>query len=168
MIIADIIFLLVGLVIVIFSASRGFFRTLMHSAKFFLAIGATFLFGNMLAPWIRERLPVLGGKALPNVLSYLLVFVLSFVLLTVITFLMGAAIERLYIIRRIDIILGALVGVLFAGMLLLVAASVIKFLPVSQQMYQDSTVIRFFGESSFLKTFKFFDFGRAWFETLLG
>lgn len=168
MIIADIVFVLVGLAIVILSANRGFFKTLMNSAKFFLAIGASFLFGNMLAPWISEKLPMLGGKVLPNVLSYVLVFVLSFVILTIITFLIGAAIERLYIIRKIDIVFGALFGVLWAGMLLLVAASIIKFIPATQQIYQNSTVIKFFGESTFLETFKFFDFGKAWFETLLG
>ena len=165
--IADILFLVVGLAIVILSANRGFFRTLMNFAKFFLAIGAASLFGNMLAPWIREKLPMLKWDVLPNIISYVLVFVLAFVLLTVLTFLIGAAIERLYIVRKIDMVLGALFGIVWAGMLMLVAASIIKSVPSAQEIYRESTVIQFFGESTFLETFRFFDFGKAWFETLL-
>ena len=167
-IIADIIFVLVGLGIVLFSAKRGFFRSLMHFAKGFLAIGAAYLFGNMLAPWLSKTFPVLGTSFIPMILSYVLVFVLALVALTVITWLMGALIEKLLIVRKIDMLLGAVVGLLSALIVLFLTASVIKFLPASKELYGETAVIRFFGDSALLKGIKFLDIGRAWFETVLG
>lgn len=166
-IIADVIFVLLGLGIVLFSAKRGFFRSLMHFAKGFLAIGAAYLFGNMLAPWLSKTFPVLGTKILPMILSYVLVFVLALVVLTIVTWLMGALIEKLLIVRKIDMILGALIGLLSALIVLFIAASVIKFLPASKDLYAESAVIRFFGDSAILKGIKFLDVGRAWFESVL-
>lgn len=165
--IADIIFVAVGLLIVIFSAKRGFFRTLMKFAKIFLAIGAAYLFGNMLGPWLAETVPALGST-FSVVLSYVVVFVGSLVLLTVATWFVGALIERVVLVRALDSILGGAVGLIIAVMALFVAASVMKHLPASQEIYAQSTVVKFFGDSSFLDSIRFLDVGRAWFADLIG
>ena len=167
-ILADVIFVLVGLGMIAFSAKRGFFRSLMRFAKGFLAIGAAYLFGNMLAPWLSESFPVLGDRVVPMVLSYVLVFVLAWVGLTVLTWFIGALIEKLMIVRKIDMVLGGVVGFFSALILLFIAASLMKFIPATETLYENTAIIRFFGDSSLLKGIKFLDVGRAWFETVLG
>ena len=167
-IIADVVFVLVGLGIIAFSAKRGFFRSLMRFAKGFLAIGAAYLFGNLLAPWLSKTYPVLGDRVLPMILSYVLVFVLALVALTVITWLMKALIDKLMIVKKIDTILGGVIGLLSALILMFIAASLLKFMPATDALYEKTAIIRFFGDSSILKGIKFLDIGRAWFETMLG
>lgn len=159
---ADIVFSLVGIAIVLISAKRGFFRALMGFGKGFLAIVAAYLFGNMLGPWISDKIPAIGG-VIANFLSYLLVFVIVYIGLTILIWVLGALIDRLKVVGTIDKILGAVIGLISALMILFIAASIIKFLPWTEEMYAGSTVIKFFGESSFLENIKIFDFGSAWF-----
>ncbi|MBQ9761234.1 MAG: CvpA family protein [Clostridia bacterium] len=160
---ADIIFCLVGIAIILISAKRGFVRSLLSFGKGFLAIVASYLFGNMLGPWIGEMIPAISG-VIANFLSYLLVFVIVYVGLILLSWVLGALIDRLMIIGKIDMILGGVIGLVLAVMVLFIAASLLKFLPWTRELYAESTVIRFFGDSSFLKAIKIFDFGNAWFN----
>ncbi len=160
---ADIIFCLVGIAIIAISVMRGFLRSLLSFGKGFLAIVAAYLFGNALGPWIGEKIPAIAG-VIANFLSYLLVFALVYVGLILLSHVLGAMISRMGLIGKIDKILGGLMGLVIAVMVLFVAASIFKVLPLTEELYANSTVIRWFGESSFLKSFKIFDFGGAWFN----
>ena len=141
------------------SAKRGFFGTLMRFAKTFLAIGIAYLFGDLLTPWVSETFPVFGEGFVAVAVSYIFTFLLSLVLLTVVTWLMKGLIKRLSVVRAVDGLLGALVGVVIAVMMMFVAASMIKIIPAAAEMYANSAVIKLFGESSMLEVLKFLDVG---------
>ena len=149
-IIADIVFVLAGLLIVLLSAKRGFFGTLMRFAKTFLAIAIAYLFGDLLAPWVSETVPALGDGFVAVAVSYIVTFVLALLLLTVVTWLMRGLIKRLAVVRALDGLLGALIGIVIAAMVMFVAASIIKIIPAAEEMYAGSTVIKLFGESTWL------------------
>ena len=86
--------------------------------------------------------------------------------LRVVTNMVSALIKRLSLVRKIDVLLGAMIGVMLAGILLSVAASVLKHLPSTRDLYAVSPVARFFGDSTLLEKMKMLDYGRAWFENI--
>ncbi len=166
-VIADIIFVLIGIAIILISAKHGFFRTLTRFARVFLAIVLTYLFGNLLAPWVSKTIPLFSGSVIAMVVSYIFVFVGSIVLITVVTWFVGALIERVVLVNKINTLLGALLGILSASVVLFIIASIMKFLPVSKDLYQQSVIIRFFGDKFFFQYVPFLNIGKAWFETVL-
>ena len=158
-IIADLIFVFAGLFTVIFAIKSGFFRTLMRFARTFLAIGAAYWFGGMLAPTIASAFPSIGEGYLSVILSYVAVFVLAVVLLTVSTWIIGKLIERVGLVRKLDMILGALIGILFAAVSMFTVASIIRIIPAASEFYDQTFFIKMFGNSSLLEVFKFLDVG---------
>jgi uncharacterized membrane protein required for colicin V production len=139
----DIIFCLIGIAIIAISAMRGFLRSLLSFGKGFLSIAAAYLFGNALGPWIGEKIPAIEG-VIANFLSYLLVFALVYVGLVILSHVLGAIISRMGLIGKIDKILGGVMGLVIAVMVLFIAASILKFLPWTEEMYANSTVIKWF------------------------
>lgn len=158
-IIADLVFVFAGLFTIIFAIKRGFFRTLMRFARTFLAIGAAYWFGGMLAPTIASAFPSIGEGYLSVILSYVAVFVLAIVALTIATWIIGKMIERLGLVRKLDMILGALIGILFAAVSMFTVASIIKIIPAASEFYAQTFFIKMFGNSSLLEVFKFLDVG---------
>lgn len=158
-VISDIIFVLAGLLIVFLSARRGFFKNLMGFCKVFLAIGAAYLFGGRLAPWITKAFPVFG-EGIPSVIAgYVAAFLLAFILLTIATWILSRLIKSIGLVRKIDILLGAVLGILIAMMGMFVAASIFKIIPGASELYEKTFLIRFFGNSSFLEIFGFLNVG---------
>ena len=162
----DIIFLALGVAIVAFCAMRGFFRSLMGFFRIFLAIAAAYLFGSLLGPILSDLIPSISG-AVANFLGYLLFFVLAMIAFRLMESVIAALIKRISLIRKLDILLGALIRMVLSTVLLFVLASVLKYLPATREIYTDSMIVRFFGDSVFLEKIKMLDFGKAWFETLL-
>ena len=160
---ADLIFSLGGIAIILICAKRGFLRSLLSFGKGILSVALTYLFGNMLGPWIGEKIPAIGG-ALACFLSYVLIFAISYIGLILLSWLLGAIVDRLTLISWVDKGLGALIGLLLAFMVLFIVASLLKFLPWTEELYANSTVIKFFGDSALLRAIKIFDFGSAWFR----
>ena len=158
-VIADIVFVLAGLLIVLLSAKRGFFGTLMRFARTFLAIGIAYFCGDLLTPWVDKTFPSLGGGFVALAVSYIFTFLLALVLVTVVTWFMRGLIKRLAVVRAVDGILGALVGVVIAAMVMFVSASIIRIVPAAEELYANSTVVKLFGESSLLDVLKFLDVG---------
>ena len=166
-VIADVIFVLIGAAIVLISAKHGFFRTLTRFARVFLAIILTYFFGNLLAPWIATTIPIFSNSVIAMVVSYVFVFLISIVLITVFTWFVGALIERVVLINKINTILGAVIGLISACVVLFIIASIMKFLPISKELYAESVVIRFFGDKFFFQYIPFLNLGKTWFETVL-
>lgn len=156
---ADILFVLVAILLVVISAKRGFFKSLMRFAKIFLAIGAAYLFGGMLKPWIASTFPAIGEGFLSVIISYAAMFLLAMLILTVVTWFVGKLMDRLALVRRIDTVLGALVGLILAVIFMFVAASIIKIMPSAKELYENTAIIKFFGNSSLLDVLKFLNVG---------
>ena len=83
----DIIFCLVGIIIIAVGAKRGSFKSLMNFIKVFLAFLAAKLWGTVFASWIAETFPSIAFEEskLPNIISYLIVFIVALLVLSVLT-----------------------------------------------------------------------------------
>lgn len=103
-----------------------------------------------------------------NVLGYVTVFVLALVVLWLAVKLLDGVIERIKILDRLNTILGAVWGVILACLTLFVIGSVFRVFLSHSEIYTESTVIRFFGESALLRVMGIFDVGGMLFSNLLG
>ena len=158
-IIADIIFACIGILMIHFSAKRGFLQTLLSFTKNLLALAAAYLFGTSLVGVFASLIPAIDGTILPTVLSYVAVFLIASLVLTVATFFLGKLIEHFKLIKTLDKILGGLLGVVLAVMALFVIASIIKLVPAWNEFYRGTWLIRTVGDSALLEVFKFLNVG---------
>ena len=92
-----------------------------------------------------------------GVIGFLLVFVAVFLALSLVYVLVKNMKKIFKTFGRADTVCGAILGFVFAWMVLLFAGSLFKFFCGSQPIYQDSTVAKFFGESSLHESLKFLD-----------
>ena len=222
-VIADILFLVVGVGLVLVCAKRGFLKSAIHFLKTVLAFVFAYLFGSKLgqflcdkfiaAPvreWVYGKLEGLYTQAassvnadaiaaefpdfllsneikanlsaaegsgeellntmtdsiatpaatvISNILGYIGVFVISLVLLWVAAIVLTKLVERITFLHRINTALGAVLGLLIAVTLLFVAASVIKFISAESELYTESVIVKFFGNSALLEKLKFLNIG---------
>lgn len=222
-VIADILFLVVGVGLVLVCAKRGFLKSAIHFLKTVLAFVFAYLFGSKLgqflcdkfiaAPvreWVYGKLEGLYTQAassvnadaiaaefpdfllsdeikanlsaaegsgeellntmtdsiatpaatvISNILGYIGVFVISLVLLWVAAIILTKLVERITFLHRINTALGAVLGLLIAVTLLFVAASVIKFISAESELYTESVIVKFFGNSALLEKLKFLNIG---------
>ena len=103
-----------------------------------------------------------------NILGYVLVVLLAIVVLSIGAAILTHVIESWKLLDRLNTILGAVLGLLVAAVVLLAAASVIKFFFGNAELYTNSIVVRFLGDSGLLKALSFLDLGGNWFADLLG
>ena len=99
-----------------------------------------------------------------NVLGYILVFVLAFVGLSVVAWLLTALTDKIKLLGAANRVLGAVWGALMAAIILLMVASVIKLFFGETDFYQQTVVVKFFGDSALLEAIKIFNIGSAWFS----
>ena len=222
-VIADILFLVVGVGLDLVCAKRGFLKSAIHFLKTVLAFVFAYLFGSKLgqflcdkfiaAPvreWVYGKLEGLYTQAansvnadaiaaefpdfllsdeikanlsaaegsgeellntmtdsiatpaatvISNILGYIGVFVISLVLLWVAAIILTKLVERITFLHRINTALGAVLGLLIAVTLLFVAASVIKFISAESELYTESVIVKFFGNSALLEKLKFLNIG---------
>lgn len=89
------------------------------------------------------------------IIGFIAVFIIAFVVLTVVYFLLKGLKKKIGIINKVDALLGALLGLVMSFMLLLLAGSVLKLFFAGNDMYANSVIAKFFGESSLLDILKF-------------
>ena len=99
-----------------------------------------------------------------NVLGYILVFVLAFIGLSVVAWLLTALTDKIKLLGAANRVLGAVWGALMAAIILLMVASVIKLFFGETDFYQQTVVVKFFGDSALLEAIKIFNIGSAWFS----
>ena len=155
---ADLLFILVGLLIVFFCVKRGFFKTLMRFCRFLLALLAAYFFGSRVAAWLLVHISALSSWRVASIVGYLLVFLIALVVLILVTKVIGDLIHQLPLLNFIDRFLGGVVGVLIAFCVLLLIASVIRSFWGDAGFYVNSSVIRFFGNIKLPKVLSFLDF----------
>ena len=88
------------------------------------------------------------------VIGYLLVFVLAFLVLSLVYLIIKGLKSKLKLIGALDSLLGAVLGLVLSWVVLLVVGSVLKFFFADAPLYENSIVVKFFGESSLLDTIK--------------
>jgi len=99
-----------------------------------------------------------------NILGYILVFVLAFIGLSVVAWLLTALTDKIKLLGAANRVLGAVWGALMAAIILLMVASVIKLFFGETDFYQQTVVVKFFGDSALLEAIKIFNIGSAWFS----
>lgn len=231
-IIADVLFLVVGIGIVLICAKRGFLKSVIHFLKTILAFVFAYLFGSKLGQflcdrfiggavrdWVYGKLDAVYQQAagavntesvmdafpdflisdnvkaqieaaegsgeqmvnslthsiatpaatvISNIIGYIGVFLISLVVLWVAAVVLTKLIDHIGFLHTLNVILGAVLGLLIALTLLFVAASVIKFISADSALYSESVIVKFFGDSVLLEKLKFLNIGNAWFADLLG
>lgn len=103
---------------------------------------------------------------LSNILGYVAVFLASLILLWILVKLLDGIMEHIKLLGTINTVLGLVWGILLAGMLLLMAASVCKLFFADTPIYQNSVVVRFLGDSFLLQILSFLNLGETWFGNL--
>lgn len=90
-----------------------------------------------------------------GIIGFALVFVAVFLALSILYVLIQKAKKLFTSFGKIDAVCGGVLGCVFACMILLFAGSALKFFCGNQPAYQDSTIVKFFGESNLTNIFEF-------------
>jgi hypothetical protein len=101
-----------------------------------------------------------------GVLGFILAFVGAFLIFSVLYVVVKGAKQANPVFGAADSVCGGILGFVFAFTVLLFAGSVMKFFFGNQPTYADSTVVKFFGESTLLDVLKFLDPGE-WLKNLM-
>ena len=80
-----------------------------------------------------------------NLIGYVLVFVLAIVLLAILGWLLTKITDKIAILGTANRILGGLFGTVMGAIVLLVAATVIKFLDAKDAIYSQTVIVEFLG-----------------------
>lgn len=102
-----------------------------------------------------------------SILGYVLVFVVAFVLLSIAAWALDKLISKISILNLANRLLGALLGLVFAFILSVLAASLLRFFFADSAFCSSSVAVRFFGGEGILNAFKFLDLG-ALFSRMFG
>lgn len=108
---------------------------------------------------VTSQLSAPVASLISNILAYLLVFAAAWIALFFLSGILNAVIGQIPLLDRVNKLLGAVWGILVAGSLMLIVASLIKLFFAETPLYADSVVIRFFGDSALLRIFSIFDVG---------
>lgn len=90
-----------------------------------------------------------------NVFAYAAIFLVAFVLLSIVVFFALKGIEKIKVVHTVDVILGAIFGVLISASSMLVISSVCKTALGHTSFYTDTYLIEFLGESGLLNYLSF-------------
>lgn len=94
-----------------------------------------------------------------NILGYALTFVLALIVLSIAAWFLTKLADRITFIGKINRILGGVWGALMGIIILFMIASVIKFLGTGSPLYDETVVVKFFGDSILLEIFKIINIG---------
>ncbi len=97
------------------------------------------------------------ATAVSNVVAYVGVFVIAFVGLWLLAIILTKMIENVSLLDKANKILGGVLGLLIALTTLAVIASLLKLFWANEPIYADTVFVKFLGDSSLLKVFKFLD-----------
>lgn len=103
-----------------------------------------------------------------NILGYVGVFLIALLVLWLLVLVVDKLAEKIKLLKLTNTLLGAVWGAIWAFMLLFMISSIIRVFCAGTPAYDDSVVVRFFGESALLEAMKLLDVGGAWFSELLG
>lgn len=116
--------------------------------------------GEVLVNSVTDTVSEAISSVICSVIGFLLVFLAVFLTLSVVYVLVSGMKKMFHTFGAADAVCGGLLGFVFAWMVLLFAGSIIKFFCGNHPVYEESTVVRFFGESSLLESIRFLDPGR--------
>ena len=231
-VIADLIFVAIGLVIILVCIYRGFLKMMIRTFSLLIAVLLTYFIGGHVASLLcngfigsmvhnsmyesvnsiymetagqidpaqaLEQIPAflrteelqnkiaqLGASGeewvntvtdalsapiaslISNIIAYVLVFVLALVGLFFLSKILDAVVENITLLDRVNKILGGIWGVLLAVMVLFMVSSIMKLFFANSEIYTNSVVIRFFGDSALLGFLKIFDIGSLLLNNLIG
>ena len=94
-----------------------------------------------------------------NILGYALTFVLALIILSIAAWFLTKLADRITFIGKVNRILGGVWGALMGIIILFMIASVVKFLGADTPLYNDTVVVKFFGDSILLEIFKIINIG---------
>ncbi len=116
--------------------------------------------GDTLVESVTDTVSGAISSVVCGVLGFLLVFLLAFLALSILYVLVQNAKKTFHALGTADTVLGGLLGFVFAWTVLLFFGSVMKFFFGTQSVYTDSTVVKFFGESTLQDSLRFLNVGR--------
>lgn len=110
---------------------------------------------------VSETIATPLATVISNVIAYVLVFIVAFILLSIVIWILNGLVDKIKILGLVNHLLGFVWGALLAICLCFAVSSIMRVLLGSSELYTQSTVIRFFGESSVLKFLGFLDIGET-------
>ena len=114
--------------------------------------------GEALVDSVSDTVAGAISSVVSGIIGFVLVFALTFVALTVIYILVKRFKSIFKTFGRLDTVGGGILGLVFAWLVLLFAGSVVKFFFGERPVYTDSSVVKFFGDSSLQDALKMLDF----------
>ncbi len=103
-----------------------------------------------------------------NILGYVGVFLIALVLLWIVAGILSSICERLPLVGTLNSLLGGLIGLLIALAILFAAGSLLKQFFAASPIYENTLLVKLFGNSSLLNLLSFLNLGENWFAQLLG
>ncbi|MBQ9131282.1 MAG: CvpA family protein [Clostridia bacterium] len=120
--------------------------------------------GEELVNSITDTVSAPVSNLISNVLGYIGVFLIALVVLWIAVNLLNGIFEKLTLLGTVDRILGFVWGTVLSCLLLFMIASVLKVFLSTSAIYQDTWIVKFFGDSALLEVFKILDVGKSWFH----
>ncbi len=99
------------------------------------------------------------SDVISNILGYVLTFVLALIVLSIAAWFLTKLADRITFIGKVNRILGGVWGALMGIIVLFMIASIVKFLDANNLVYQDTAIVKFFGDSILLEIFKIINIG---------
>jgi len=80
-----------------------------------------------------------------NLIGYVLVFILAFIVLAIVGWLLTKITDKIAILGTANHVLGGICGTVMGAIVLVVIASIIKFLDVKDVIYSQTVIVEFLG-----------------------
>lgn len=97
-----------------------------------------------------------------NIFGYILAFALSLILLWFVAKLVTKLIDKLQLFGKLNRLLGLLLGLAMGLTVMFAVSSCLRFFFATTDFYQNTVVVKAFGNSSFLHFLSFLDIGSGW------
>jgi uncharacterized membrane protein required for colicin V production len=155
MVIFDIVFAALAALILFSYIKRGFVGSLLEFARiyiaFFLAATLGGLVGDLVVTWLPDV-----PAPICNAIGYVAAFLLAILLVRLVARILTELIDHIKLVGAINRLLGAVLGILVAFAFLMVISSVFKIFFDGKPIYEETTMLRFLGDSV-LPSLKLFD-----------
>ena len=153
MVFLDLLFAVIAVVSILLGIKRGLIKSVIQIGKVLLSILIAFSVGS--------ALPIDG--VIGKVIGAVVVFCIAFIGLSIGSWFLTKLVDRVKLMALINHLLGGVFGALSAAILLLLLSSVIKFFFEDFDLYQNTVIVQWFGESSLLDVLGFLNVGN-WFS----
>ena len=138
-------------------SSMGLLPSYLQTEAMQEKLGAIDATGDTLVNTVTDTISESISSVVCGIVGFVLVLILAFLALSVVYLVIKRYKKLFKEFGLVDSICGGLLGLIFAWIVLMFVSSIIKFFCGDMPIYNDSTIAKFFGESSLLENSEIFN-----------